>query len=205
MELSDRVKKRRIELGITQDELARRMGYSSRTSINKIENGRPVSQKIIVRLAEALDTTPSYLMGWKNDDDEIGNKLKSLRMKKNISLMELADELHIDTMLLKEYEEGIRKIPQELLEKFASYYNMSVNDLMGIHIGDKQQTAFVTQDRSLLNRYQMWQKEIGYEAHFTNEETEYIIRFAKLLKKMDSDEIEQSLKYMQFLISQRKQ
>jgi transcriptional regulator with XRE-family HTH domain len=64
MEFSDRVRRRREELRLTQDELAKRMGYKSRVSINKIENGRPVSQKIIVRLAEALDVSVPYLMGW---------------------------------------------------------------------------------------------------------------------------------------------
>ena len=38
--LGDRVKKERIRLGMTQEELAKKAGYSSRTSINKIENGR---------------------------------------------------------------------------------------------------------------------------------------------------------------------
>ena len=70
MDLATRVKTRREQLGLTQDELAKRMGYKSRVSINKIENGRPVSQKIIVRLAEALGTTPPYLMGWTNDVEE---------------------------------------------------------------------------------------------------------------------------------------
>lgn len=64
MELSDRVRCRREELGLTQDELAKRMGYKSRVSINKIENGRPVSQKIIMRLADALGVSVPYLMGW---------------------------------------------------------------------------------------------------------------------------------------------
>lgn len=64
MELSDRVRSRREELGLTQDMLAQRMGYKSRVSINKIENGRPVSQKIIARLADALDVSIPYLMGW---------------------------------------------------------------------------------------------------------------------------------------------
>ncbi len=64
MELSDRVRCRREVLGLTQDELAKRMGYKSRVSINKIENGRPVSQKIIVRLADALGVSVPYLMGW---------------------------------------------------------------------------------------------------------------------------------------------
>ena len=57
MDLANKVRIRREELGWSQEELAKRMGYSSRTSINKIENGRPCSQKIIVRLAEALDVT----------------------------------------------------------------------------------------------------------------------------------------------------
>jgi len=68
--LADRVKARREALELSQEELARRMGYKSRTSINKIEMGRPVSQKIIVRLAEVLDTTPAYLMGWDEDKKE---------------------------------------------------------------------------------------------------------------------------------------
>jgi transcriptional regulator with XRE-family HTH domain len=64
MELADRVRCRREELRLTQEELAQRMGYKSRVSINKIENGRPVSQKIIARLADALDVSIPYLMGW---------------------------------------------------------------------------------------------------------------------------------------------
>lgn len=64
MELSDRVRHRREELRMTQEELALRMGYKSRVSINKIENGRPVSQKIIARLADALGVSIPYLMGW---------------------------------------------------------------------------------------------------------------------------------------------
>lgn len=70
MELADRVKLNRKELEMSQDELASRMGYKSRTSINKIEMGRPVSQKIIVRLAESLGVTPSYLMGWEDEENE---------------------------------------------------------------------------------------------------------------------------------------
>lgn len=70
MNLANKVTKRREELGWTQEELAKKMGYSSRTSINKIENGRPCSQKIIFRLAEALDVPVAYLMDWESDSDQ---------------------------------------------------------------------------------------------------------------------------------------
>lgn len=68
MELADKVRSRRMELGWSQEELASKMGYKSRTSINKIENGRPVTQKIIFRLSEVLDVPIDYLMGWEKDD-----------------------------------------------------------------------------------------------------------------------------------------
>jgi transcriptional regulator with XRE-family HTH domain len=64
MELAEKVKMRREQLGLSQEELAVRMGYKSRSSINKIETGRPVTQKIIVRLADALGVSVPYLMGW---------------------------------------------------------------------------------------------------------------------------------------------
>lgn len=76
MELADQVKLKRQELEMSQDELARRMGYKSRSSINKIEMGRPVSQKIIVKLAESLNITPAYLMGWEDDESEKKKKKK---------------------------------------------------------------------------------------------------------------------------------
>ena len=85
MDLANRVRLRREELGLSQEQLALRMGYSSRTSINKIENGRPCSQKIIARLAEALNVGIPYLMGWEEEkenptaqDDGLSQEMKEL-------------------------------------------------------------------------------------------------------------------------------
>ena len=59
---------KRKDLGMTQEELAKRMGYKSKSTINKIEMGiNDVPQSKIVKFAEVLDTTPAYLMGWKED------------------------------------------------------------------------------------------------------------------------------------------
>jgi len=82
MELHERAKKRRLELGLTQEEVAERMGLSSRVSIYNIERGRPITQKIIVRLAKALETTPAYLMGWDNDVAPIVPKRYESHLKK---------------------------------------------------------------------------------------------------------------------------
>lgn len=68
MELYHRIKKKREELNISQDELAIKLGYKSRSSINKIEMGKSdIPQSKIKAFADALNTTPSYLMGWDDD------------------------------------------------------------------------------------------------------------------------------------------
>lgn len=70
MEIGDRIKLRREELGMSQEELAKKVGYKSRSSVNKIEtDGRGLPQKKIAAFAKVLSTTPSYLMGWEESED----------------------------------------------------------------------------------------------------------------------------------------
>lgn len=69
--IGKRIKEKRIKIGMTQEELARKLGYNSRSSINKVELGKndiPISK--VIEYAKALGTTPSYLMGWEDDDNQ---------------------------------------------------------------------------------------------------------------------------------------
>ena len=64
MELYANIKKRRKELGLTQSELARRVGYKDKTAIAHIEKGDiDLPQSKIVAFADALNTTPGDLLG----------------------------------------------------------------------------------------------------------------------------------------------
>ena len=55
MELYKRIRKRREELGMSQEELAKKMGYKSRSSINKIEMGEnDIPQSKIATFAKVL-------------------------------------------------------------------------------------------------------------------------------------------------------
>ena len=66
LEIYKRIRARREELGLSQEELAKRMGYNSRSSIKKIEKGEnDIPQSKIVAFAQALRTTPEALMGWE--------------------------------------------------------------------------------------------------------------------------------------------
>ena len=73
--IGERIKLRREELGLSQDELAKKLGYKTRSSITKIEkqaNGLP--QNKIVAIAKALNTSPAYIMGWEADPEEETSK-----------------------------------------------------------------------------------------------------------------------------------
>ena len=70
----ERIRKMRIELGMTQEELATRMGYTSKSTITKIEQGiRDVPQNKIAKFAEALGTTPAVIMGWVDEETDQKN------------------------------------------------------------------------------------------------------------------------------------
>lgn len=65
MTIADRVLERRTALGMTQTDLAVKMGYRSKVSVSKIESaGDKITLKTIEKLAKALNTTHEYLMGW---------------------------------------------------------------------------------------------------------------------------------------------
>ena len=69
--IGTRIMERRHQLGLTQEELAFRMGYKTKSAINKIELGiNDVSQSKVVKFAEALNTSVAYLMGWDEEQVE---------------------------------------------------------------------------------------------------------------------------------------
>ena len=73
--IGSRIRNRREELGLSQDELGKRLGYKSRSSINKIElDQRSLTQSKIKAIADALETTPSYIMGWNEPDVKLDEK-----------------------------------------------------------------------------------------------------------------------------------
>lgn len=101
--------KRRKELNMTQEELAKKIGYTSKSTINKIENGiNDIPQSKIVAFAEALKTTPAYLMGWEQEqqkNDAIADIVGELRTNQ-----EFLDTVTILKSLEKEKFDSIKQM-----------------------------------------------------------------------------------------------
>ncbi len=65
IELYKNIKDLREQNGLSQDELAKLTGYTSRSSIAKIEKGEvDLTRSKIIAFAKALGTSPGNLIGW---------------------------------------------------------------------------------------------------------------------------------------------
>lgn len=74
LQLYKNIKHRRKELGMTQTDLAKKLGYTDKSMISKIENGSiDLPQSKIISFAEVLNISPSDLMGW--EEPSPSNKL----------------------------------------------------------------------------------------------------------------------------------
>lgn len=109
-EVYKNIKRRRIELGMTQSELARLSGYENRSSIARIERGDTnLPQSKIVDIAKALRVTPSYLMGWEDSEVAELTAMQEEVMEKFFSLSVEHQKIlnsFIDTLLEQEKGQG---------------------------------------------------------------------------------------------------
>lgn len=79
MDMYDRIRNRRKELKMTQDELAKLTGYNDRSSIAKIEAKKAdLSQSKIIAFAKALKVTTSYLMDGEEEKPQPQSNLDKI-------------------------------------------------------------------------------------------------------------------------------
>ena len=87
MGFCNRLKQRRLDLGISAETLGKMIG-KNRATIYRYEKGdiESVPSDIVEPLAVALDTTPTWLMGW--DDVEFSKEIA-------ITPKDLREYLHV--------------------------------------------------------------------------------------------------------------
>lgn len=80
MALGENIKQARMKAQISQDELAKRLGYKSRSTIAKIESGEnDLTQKKVAAFAKALNVSIDFLMdGNRNENNSQGTRIPVL-------------------------------------------------------------------------------------------------------------------------------
>lgn len=71
MTMGDRIKDRRAALNLTLDDVGKKLGVN-RSTVMRYESGKTqrISQRVIAKLAEILDTTPGYLLGVEDENQK---------------------------------------------------------------------------------------------------------------------------------------
>ena len=83
MTIGERIRQRRQDLGLTQTDLAERLQLKSKASVSLVETDKEdLTTTRLSKYADALECTPSYLMGWTDEAqaniDKVKNTLSNL-------------------------------------------------------------------------------------------------------------------------------
>lgn len=171
-EIGKRIRTKREELGMTQEELASKLGYKSKTTIAKIENGtNDIVQSKVIAFAKALGTTPAYLMGWSKETIE--TKYNTLSSCDSEALNRYADFLY-----MRERQLITTDIADEYMEFIIAEKTYDLNKL-----GKREALKRVT-ELTEINRYAT-DLSISEEIRAAHERTD--IKATDEMKKHDDD------------------
>lgn len=109
------LKRLRLEKGMSQDELAKKLGYKGRSAINKIETGvNDMPRDMVLRCAEVLGVSPLSLFYYGETTEATFTKSKA--------------DMLVDMTLQSDASESIRAIieetkslPEGKLQQILSY------------------------------------------------------------------------------------
>jgi len=115
IELYKNIKDLREQKGLSQDELAKLTGYTSRSSIAKIEKGEvDLTRSKIIAFAKALDTTPGNLIGWCKTSDSVNEKEQQ-------HTQDITKKYSLPVQTLLDKSENLNSDGIKELHKYADY------------------------------------------------------------------------------------
>lgn len=129
--LGQKIKKRREELGLSQEDLAKILGYKHKSSVNKIELGAAdVPRAKVPAFAKALGMTAIEFSGWTEDRKTVSFSYCLEQQMKLLGWVVLYDAdgnviLTHDGVEYEVTEENIK----ELESRVALYMDFLLNDL----------------------------------------------------------------------------
>lgn len=195
MTIGQKIKDLRKRSNMTVDELAYKLG-KNRATIYRYERGdiENLPLDVLEPLANALNTTPGYLMGWEEENndskqhgvnikliDTIGNTIKKLRLERKLTLEEFSNETGIPLEELKKYEDGKSQVPKSVIETLANFLNVTVDELTSANITvNGTHMTYVSNSKTHVRHLKLWYEAVG-DIVLKDEELYKIIEYAKFL------------------------
>lgn len=137
MTIGERIKQRRIELGLSVDEVAEKLGKNRATvyryESNEIEN-LPVGT--LEPLAKILETTPAQLMGWDDKEQDkiyrkiFANNLRRYLDKVNKTQREVANAIGVSPQTFNTWMQMVALPRMDKVQALADYFGINKSDLL---------------------------------------------------------------------------
>ena len=192
MTIGQKIKELRNQLNMSVDDLATELG-KNRATIYRYERGdiENLPLDVLEPLANALETTPGYLMGWEEtpkkkepstiDEVTMGDVFKALRLGSNLSIEEFSHEIGLSAEDVNNYETGKAPIPVNIINLVADFFGISISEIIKTHEnnGKKHPVSFKMK-RERFERFKKWNKEFG-QVHFTDEEISKVMEYTRFL------------------------
>jgi len=83
-------------------------------------------------IANAMAKKTKTQNGRTVSNEPIHTRLTELRRDRGLSQSEVADALELTQALISNYEQGTRRLHSELVVRFAEFYKVSTDDLLGM-------------------------------------------------------------------------
>lgn len=97
MNIGEKIRARRIELGWSLRELSDRMGYANHSTVQRIEKGTvDIPQSKIEKFSEVLHVSVAYLMGWDEKIEKAPEKMaeRHFEILLDEDFVSMFDEFH---------------------------------------------------------------------------------------------------------------
>lgn len=142
MTIGKRIKQLREDKGLTQEDIAKKIGVAIQTIYkyeNEIVTNIPLDK--LEKIAKALQTTPAYLMGWEDNAEkpsktnkisDTGQRIKEKRLLAGISIEELAEQSNVSVDIITRLETGVpTSFDSKILKSIARVLNTNMDYLAG--------------------------------------------------------------------------
>ena len=141
MTVYEKIKYLREKRGMSQQELANRVGFKTASAVNKIELGlRDINQNKILAFAKALETTPAYLL-----DD--GERFKAPEVTSDVVVFKVIGTVAAgyDELALEDWSGETVSVPAEYLKGRSKdeFFVLSVH-------GDSMYPLYMNGDKVLI-------------------------------------------------------
>ncbi len=116
MTMGDRIKARRIDLGLTVDQVAEKIG-KNRATVYRYESNdiEKFTLDVLYPLADVLQTTPAYLMGWVSSPSQSYEPIsRNQNNRKNVVRIVARDGSYLERVLSDQQLAALRAILDQM-------------------------------------------------------------------------------------------